>query len=228
MPIDQTDSRLKEWVEANLGDVDVSFDIPGGVLDAGADARIHLYLMQIEPQFPLRGARPNVQEVKLHYLVTAGAGKIQDAHRLLGELLFAALDTPDFEVIYEAVPMGTWTALGVPPQPAFVLKVPLYREKPELIAKPVRTVVVDATTVTTLSGIVLGPEDQPIYGARVEVPAYRLRQMSDEDGRFHFSAVPAQPIKKVLRIRARGREWTVNVEHTADNQPLVIRFNPFE
>ena len=59
--------------------------------------------------------------------------------------------------------------------------------------------------------------------ARVELPALEMSTNTDSKGRFHFSAVPAVPGKKLLRVRAKGQEFSINTEQAgSDKDPLVI------
>ena len=78
----------------------------------------------------------------------------------------------------------------------------------------------------SLEGVVLGPQELPVVGARVELPALRLSTRTDSKGGFRFSAVPAQPASKLLRVTAKGRELSVQTEADAGRQPMVIHFDP--
>jgi hypothetical protein len=75
----------------------------------------------------------------------------------------------------------------------------------------------------SLDGQVFGPEDIPLMDARVELPALDLVTHTDSKGRFHFSAVPAAPGAKLLRVRAKGQEFSFNTEQAgSEKDPLVI------
>lgn len=80
-----------------------------------------------------------------------------------------------------------------------------------------------------LYGIVLGPSDTPVAGARVELPALGLSASTDTAGRFRFRSVPGGSETITLRISAKGREWshTPRAGEGAD-QPLIIHYNPVE
>ena len=136
----------------------------------------------------------------------------------------------DFEVESERVTGETWLALGLPPRASFVLRLPLRKERPEAPVKLVRRpVTLNAVGTSTLYGVVVSPEDTPIVEALIEIPAFQLLATTDRNGRFHFPTVPSEPRKKVLRIRARGRQFNVTTEQpTSVTDPLVIRFNPME
>jgi len=234
--IDQVDARLQSWVENVLGTVPVAMTPPRDTPD---DPVVHLYLMQAVPALASPDARTNgFQQVRsslqvtLSYLVAVRAADVQQAHKLLGDLIFAALDSTEFELNFDPLPLDLWIALGVEPQPAFVLKLPLTRDLPvtdvPLVRKPLVT---RATSITSLQGVVLGGEDDlPLHGALVELPGLRLYQRTDSHGRFRFPTVPADPPVKNLRITAKGRETEHEIDHAPGSEPVIIRltngFNP--
>src|SRR5208283_5349055 len=123
----------------------------------------------------------------------ASADQPEEAHRLLGEIVFAAMDDPEFEVDLSPLPVNVWRAFGVPPQPSFILKVPVGKEKPKPKVGIVRQpLVVKWASLTSLHGIVLGPGDVALSGARVEFPGLDLVTHTDSNGRFRFSTVPSE------------------------------------
>lgn len=223
--IDQIDERLREWVQKTIG-VSPSLTPPS---DAPSDGEINLYLLELAERPPARGARRPPLQMTLRYLVTTWASQPEEAHRLLGELAFAAMEHPDFEVKLDPVPAKTWEALGVMPRPSLILQIPLRKEQPAPPTRYVREpLVVKATPVTSLTGIVLGPDDVPIARAAVEIPTLQLSARTDARGQFTFANVPADPLPKKLRVRAKGRVLDVTIEQFTPDEPLVIRFNLFE
>jgi hypothetical protein len=84
--------------------------------------------------------------------------------------------------------------------------------------------------MVVLHGRILGPDDIPMRGVRVELPALALADYTDRQGFFHFAGVPREPQNKLLFIKAKGRELHVTVNHSpaAPDEPVVIRFNPSE
>ena len=225
--IEHMDQQLREWVEGVLGAVTLSLDPPE---DERADKGINLYLLEVADAPALRSSRSSPLQLSLRYLMTSWADTPEEAHRLLGQLVFAAMETPEFEVELEPLPAATWMAIGAKLRPSIVLRVPLRKERPEPPVKLVRhPLVVQASSITSLQGVVLGPNDMPISGARVEIPALQLAVRADTKGRFHFPTVPTEPHTTQLRIRARGRELTLTVDPAGlDGEPLLIRFNPLE
>jgi hypothetical protein len=219
--IDQLDTKLAQWAGGILGETDVAFAPP----QPSAPGRgVSLYLMEIVHTPVGRGVRLTPLQIILRYLVTTWAKQSEEAHRMLGELVFAALANTEFEVEQDPLPISAWAGFGVPPRPSFILRVPLRQERPEKRAPLVQhELVVKAALMRSLSGLVLGPGNIPLMNARVELPALQLATETDSSGRFYFAAVPAQPPARQLRVRARGQEVLVTMETGAPaDAPLVI------
>lgn len=225
--LDQTDSRLQSWIENLLPGTPVSLAAPGA---APTFQGISLYLIALDSAPPPRApGRPPLQFTAV-YLVSVWGHEPAAAHRLLGELVFAALDNPEMDVDLKPLPYETWLAFGVPPQPAFVLRALVRQPRPEPEVHYVRQPLVLRTTgMTELHGVVLGPGDVPLVGARVELPSIEVFVRTDAQGRFRFSGVPAEPRAKHLRVKAKGRELHITVEEpTTEGKPVVIRFDLFK
>jgi Pvc16 N-terminal domain len=222
--IDETDRRLKDWVGSILEGVEVSLSSPNGHKPGKG---IGLYLLELNPKPPFRNSRKPPLQFLVRYLVTAWADQAEDAHRLLGELAFAAMENTEFETDLSPV----WQAFGVAPQPSFILGIPVQKVRPEAEAPLVRTpLVVNSSVVTSFHGVVLGPGDVPISDARVAIPGLQLETRTDYKGRFRFALVPIEPAKKTLQVRAKGRVRSLITEesHPDDADPLLIRFNIVE
>ena len=89
--IEQIDDELVLWVKQALGDgVTPTLDPP---TDSGSQS-IHLYLLEVvNNPFPRSGANAPYQPT-LRYLVTTYAQDPREAHRLLTDLLYAAMQSP--------------------------------------------------------------------------------------------------------------------------------------
>jgi hypothetical protein len=220
--IDEVDQRLKAWVGHVIGETPISLAVPArGPLERG----VSLYLLELGPLPPARTGRRVPLQFSVTYLITVAAETPEQAHRQLSELVFAALEAPEFEVELTPVPLELWAALGVPPQPCFRLRVPVRREQAEPRIPRVRVpLVIQAGPSEALLGCVVGPGDVPIPGAVVELPTLRLTTRTDARGYFRFPFVP--PLKTLggLEVRAKGEVLHVGAEALAPAEgPLVIR-----
>lgn len=225
--IDQIDQRVKAWVEQTLPRVAVTLGPPGAVRDGQG---ISLYLFELVDDPPLRGSQRTPLQAAARYLVTTRAGTPEDAHRLLGDLLFAAMDSAAFQAELNPLPAAAWTAFGLPPQPSFVLRVPLQMARPQPPVPRVRHPLdVQPVPLATLRGRVVGPEDIPLAGARVEIDGLDAIARTDADGLFHLDTLPAGPAICRLRVRAKGAEQVIETRIPPNgDQPLLIRFTAFD
>lgn len=223
--IDQVDRELQAWV-SNAGSIaenQITLAAPGT-----AETTVSLYLMQVvrvmtSHETPRNS--PASSKIMLHYLVTVRDDDLLRAHRLLGDLMFAAIEEPEYEVDLDPIPIGAWAAFNQIPQPAFVVKVPLRHERPErvpqLVTKPME---LRSVQVTSLHGIVLGPDDIPLHGALVELPDLQLVQRTNRKGAFLFSTIPAGVHKPTLRIRAKGKLIEKRIDHPGTAaDPVIVR-----
>lgn len=224
--IDEVDGRLKAWVETVLGQAPVTFAPPA---DARPEAGISLYLIELLAAPAGRAETHRTHELSLRYLVTAWADEPAEAHRLLGTLVFAAMEDAELEVEIEPLPAPQWLALGATPRPSFFLRAPLRRARRQPRVAPVRKRLrIDLVASSPLRGLVLGPDDAPLPGARVDIPRLHLACYTESDGRFHFPRVPSEPAVKDLRVSVKGARMDVTVEHPADDDLVVIHFDAFD
>jgi hypothetical protein len=225
--IDEVDRELKAWVGSVLGGVAVSLAAPG---DQTTGSGVGLYLLRVAkaPAARVGPGRPPLQ-LMLSYLVTAWSDDAEQAHHLLGELAFAALAHAEYEVEIEAAPVGVWRGFGIAPRPSFTLRVRLQREWPAVVEPVVRSEVsVQGTAAANVVGVVVGPGDVPLTGARIECPALNRVTRSDGKGRFRLTGVPASPPPQLL-VTAKGhQQWVIPDRLALGGQPLVIRFEGLE
>jgi hypothetical protein len=225
--IDQVDRRLKEWAESVVEGVSFSLAQP---TDTPTERGVSFYLLELVQNAPARTTTPTPLQLSLRYLISTWAEAPEEAHRLLGELAFAAMENTEFAVELEPLTPTAWVALGVAPRPSFFLRVPLRKDRTQPPVKRVRApLVVQVAPVISLYGVVLGPDDLPIMGAAVTIPALHTSTRTDSQGRFSFQTVPGGNGTGELHIRARGREMSVTVEEeTSKETPMVIRFDAFD
>lgn len=229
--IDRIDQNLKAWVQQVLGDIEVSFAAPRDQpSDTSSSQEVSIYLLDFIHKPAATSSYALPLEISLHYLITTWADVAETAHRLLGELVFAALETPEFEVQLEPVPIAVWTALNRMPRPCFVLHISLKRDRPRRSAPLVRVApVLQTSPMQAIEGTVVGLGDIPITNAQVEIPALRRVTDTDTQGRFTFAAIPMQPPIKQLFVRAKGRQFSVALEPLSDTpEPLVIHLHDLE
>ena len=67
----------------------------------------------------------------------------------------------------------------------------------------------------------------PLYPARcLELPAFGRHAVSDRKGYFCLTAIPVEPVRKQLRIRAKGRDLATTAEHRPDQPgPVTIHLD---
>jgi hypothetical protein len=221
--IEQADARLADWVGAVAGaEVQVALTAPA---DEHRGAGVSLFLMDLVSLPPMRGQRRAPLQLALRYLVTAWAEDAAAEHRLLGQVVAAAMQEEGFEVLLAPTRPETWLALGAAPRPAFVLQVTVRQARPEPAPPRVRgPLVVKGVALLPLSGVLLGPGDMPVANARVEVPSASAVAETDPLGRFWFPGLPAEPRQKLVRVRARGRQLDVEIAAPEEGRAVVIRF----
>jgi hypothetical protein len=218
--IERVDQELKAWATEVLPGTEVSFEPPA----AAPDADIGLCLIELADLPPARGHGRAPLQVRLGYLVTASADTASEAHRRLGELLFAAMDHPDYEVCFLEASWPYWLAAGVAPRPGFILTLPLRRERPVAPAPSVtEPLVLRRASITQLEGVVLGPGEVPISDAFVELTALNVATRSDGRGRFRFAAIPAGMTAQV-RVLAKAREFSFSVDPST-SEPVALRLD---
>jgi hypothetical protein len=224
--IDTIDGQLQAWVTGIAPNTPVSFATPA---DMPPDGGVNVYLFALADMPPSRNGKRAPLQFKLRYLVTTWSDDAQAAHRLLGELTLAAMEQPEWTVSFEALDSAFWTAMRVPPRPALVLDVPLRHERPEPPVKRVRApLVMHAAPLTSLHGLLLGPDDIPLADARIEYPPLNESTFTDAQGHFRLPIGPPGAGPQALRVLTKGRDFEValDVQELADD-PLIIRVDFF-
>jgi hypothetical protein len=223
--IDEVDGRLKAWLSDLLPGVAISLDAP---VDAPAGAEVSAYLWELAPAAPTGRGRRLPLQITLRYLISSRSDTPEQAHNLLGRVVFAAMEQGEYEVDLTPVPAAAWAALGVRPRPAFLLCAPLRVERQAPPAHRVlQPLVVRQVEMGTLAGQVLAAGSVPVAEAFVALlPGLELSTYTDAEGRFRLPAVPRPAGPHQLLVRAKGYEQSYAVE--AAQQPLIIQFEPME
>jgi hypothetical protein len=226
--IERIGQEIRDWIGSVVTGAEVVLGLPR---DDAQNGQIGLYLMDLSQSNCARFGKLPPFKLNLRYLVTARSPRAEEAHRLLGELIFAALqkpekEAPEFEVIVEPLPVEAWAVLGAPPQPSFFLRAPLRRERPEpevpMVTEPV---VLQPSPMRMLSGTVYESGGMPIMGARVELLTLGIATRTDEWGRFRFAGVPSNGQLKLL-VQAKGQ--TKEIDYSIGDEPLEIRLSLME
>jgi Carboxypeptidase regulatory-like domain/Pvc16 N-terminal domain len=220
--------EISEWISSIVTDAEIVLGLP----DANAqNAQVGLYLMDLSQSKCARVGKLPPFKINLRYLVTARSPRAEEAHRLLGELIFAALqkpekEPPEFEVVVEPLPVESWAVLGAAPQASFFLRAPLRLERREPAVPMVKEpVVLQPSPMRMLSGTVYESGGMPIMGARVELLTLGIATRTDEWGRFRFAGVPSNGQLKLL---AQAKGQTKEVNYTVGDGPLEIRLHILE
>ncbi|HWO22632.1 MAG TPA: carboxypeptidase-like regulatory domain-containing protein [Kofleriaceae bacterium] len=242
-------SRLGGWLSLLLGegttalpgDISVTSGPPGpdgGPASQAGRAKqgINLHLLSIAPhaQATARVEHRIESQLVLRYLVTSWAEQQDAAEALLCMLAFHLLGRgasgPDgrTEIIVEATPppFEVLAALGLPPRPALMLRLPLVHIE---VTEPARRVahppIVRVEPSVTLRGTVLGPDELPIMAAQVELPAFGRVTETDVAGQFCLTGVPASLADQTIRVRARGVERTFRLPAEGDGGDWTLRMS---
>lgn len=221
--IDQIDNELIGWAQSH--DADAVLSPP---MEA-SDRRVicmHLLRLLNEPT-----PRTTTRELKLQlvsqYLVTTSGPDPADSHRLLWEVIVSAVArsrVDGWRISFDPLSDAVWTSFQLPPQPCFVIGIPVSHEwdQPDLpqVMQPPE---LESSPCVSLKGIVVGPERVPIAGARVEVPSLKLATVTDSAGRYSFSSIPSgQHYPTELIVRAKRHEQTVKMNSGQRGKPLII------
>lgn len=223
--IDAVDSLVVEWMRAIAKRIDVTLLQPGSAPEREG---ICVCLLDVHDSPALRNHALPPLQVRLRYLVFAHAADAAREHKMLGDLMLAALDPespdrPEMDVEFDPPSPELWRALALPPRPSFWLRVPLRKERPRrpgtMVTKPL---VLQGEPLVDLEGVVLGPGDVPIAGAEVEIGGLDRWTRTDGAGRFVLRSISALPRNRSFVVRAKGRELAV-VADASSAEPLVIR-----
>lgn len=225
--IDRIDQKLKHWAEGILDAPTVFFDLPAKDVQAHG---VCIYLIELLHNRPERTLKRPPLQFTLRYMVTTWDALPEVAHRMLGELLFSAMQHADMEVDQAAVTYAAWQAMGIRPRPAFFIRIPLRKEIPEpRVPRVARPINIETLPQASLHGKVLGPGNQPIAGARVVMRAINRTVYTDSRGCFILAGVPAGPVPLALDVNAKGWQTSVTVTQTTSHQqPFVIHMQEME
>lgn len=223
--IDDVDRALTSWIGSIADGVDVLFSAP---LSSTAERpTVSLYLLDIDQAAPVQRSVRRPLEITLRYLVTVFAPNVAEEHRLLGRLVFAALERADLAVDLRAIPPEMWAAFGAVPRPAFALRYPLVVERAARASRVRTAPEVRLAAAAPMRGVVLTPDDVPVARARLVLPGTDLTVYTDNDGHFDLGAAPRAALDSPVRVVAKGGEQLASAT-VDEGGRVVIRFDPKE
>jgi len=221
--IEEVDDRLIEWATAVAPDAGVVLSAPGAI---GDQVEIALYMHSLSYELPSSTWDRPPHQLWARYLVTVAARDPRDEHRILGDLLVAALEEGDFVVESEPWAPAQWQAIGSPPRPCFGIAQLVRVPRPLDTAKPVlHELEVEGTAPVDVRGMVVGPDDVPLVDVRVELASGGRATRTDSRGRFRLAAVPPTTGERQLVLTTKGRRISVAAASDAPD-PLIIRVDP--
>ncbi|MFF5180883.1 carboxypeptidase-like regulatory domain-containing protein [Micromonospora sp. NPDC000316] len=218
-PIETATAELADWLTNAAGE-----PVPVGPPRADGDAAgLTLWPLDLRPARQTRssGAVREPYRFTIRYLlcVSGPAGLPR-----LDRVLTAATSDGRYQVVLEAGDAPVWSAFGAAPRPALLIDVPAQVDHPTPAAPPVlQPLRLRQLEVRTLTGRVVGPEDQPLAAMRVELPATASAARTGPDGRFRIAGVPHDPDNPTpVRLRLSGRGLVLTADVDADEHDIVI------
>src|SRR5262245_53848228 len=92
--IEKIDQEIREWISSTITDTEVVLGLPN---DNAEDEQVGLYLMDLSQGNCARVGKIPPLKIDLRYLVTVKSPRTEQAHRILGELILAAIKKPPKE-----------------------------------------------------------------------------------------------------------------------------------
>lgn len=212
-PIESATAELAQWLTRTVGEP-VWVGPPADAERPG----LSLWPLALRPETQLRGAgRREPYRFGIRYLITVG----QPASLgLLDRLLRAAAVAGEPAVSLDAGDPRLWRSFGVAPRPAVFIDIAVQIDRPLAVAAPVtRPLSLRQLELTSFTGRVVGPGEQPVASMRVEVLDTQYATHTDDAGWF---TVPGVPAGAAIRLRLRGRGHVMTAEVNPADDDIVI------
>jgi hypothetical protein len=230
--LDETDRAVLGWAAEVSGVTNPALSLP---VTAPEQTSVYLYLYAVADHPPMRGNGRTPLQFTARYLVTVTGPDTLELHRILGELIFAAMEHTTFDVTLEPANPGLWQALGLPPLPAFTLNVPVRRERPERQVSMVRQALsIDAAPLRVIEGVVTAPGGIPLPDVKVQLDAAGASGASersastDRSGRFQLTVGPLADEERI-RLSAKNHVMTATLADSTGSDGIVrVQFDPFD
>jgi hypothetical protein len=217
--LEETTRELIGWAQEVLpGRAVVARSLGDRDCGEGVDLR----LVGLAPHAAPRAATPPLILTADYLLTVRAADPIAEQTGAV-ELMFAAMEQEDAEVVLDRDALRLCVDLGLPPGPGFVLRtmVSIARRRQAKRAALVRFPLnVVSGELGLLQGSVLGPGDMPVAGAVVRVEGLDRAAETDAFGRFRLKGPVdgGKPLR--LNVRARGVEIDSEIE---TGRPVILR-----
>jgi Carboxypeptidase regulatory-like domain len=197
--VDSIGASLSDWIGS------VTPGVPLKVQPLGVRARepgIDLRLVRAHPRAVPRTPLPPLI-IDIDFLLTVQLADAAAEQKTLAELLLAAMQREDMEILKKPDALNLCVMLGCPAAPGLVLRTPFVRERVPNPSPRVRTAEIRAFDLQFIVGRVLGPGELPIEGARVSATGSGSTVQTDGTGTFRLPIVPGMNIQ--LLARAHGK-----------------------
>ena len=216
--LEETTRELIGWTQEVLpGRAVVARSLGDRDCGEGVDLR----LIGLAPHATPRAASPPLT-LTVDYLLTVRAADPIVEQTGAMELLFAAMEHEETEVVPDRDVPRLCADLGLPQGPGFVLRatVSIARRRQAARAPLVRFPLnIAAGELGVLQGSVLGPGDTPVAGAVVRAEGVDRAAQTDAFGRFRLYGPVGGAVVR-LNVRARGVEIDGEVEA---GLPVILR-----
>lgn len=227
--IDKLDRQLKAWISETIKqDTDISFAPPSLSSDKTI---VSAYLYKLDNSLANSTARNIPFQITLCYLITVQSNNPIESHKLLGELLLAANERSDINIDLSGFNADFWQSLNMPPQPHFVMKIPLTlteqsNETPAIIKEPT---IVDLGFIKNIKGLLLGPDKQPISGAKITSTSTNATVLTNNNGIFSITTGAKELKTFNCLIHTKGQQFSLSVPIKAEqNSPITIHLDTLE
>ena len=219
-PIATATAELAAWLAGAAGE-----PVPIGPPRTDGDAAgLTLWPLELRPARQTRssGAVREPYRFTIRYLLSVTGPAALDH---LDRVLTAATSDGSYPVVLEAGDPPLWAAFGTAPRPAMLIDVAAQVDHPTPAAPPVlQPLRLRQLDVRSLSGRVVGPQEQPLAAMRVELPGTGSATRTDTEGRFLIVGVPHDPEHPSpvrLRLTGRGLVLTADVDPAEDDIVIV-------